>query len=156
MKILYLQKRDAGGGAKVSLDLMLKYLRKDIDYEVMELSYGYKPFRRKNLLVFGLWLLKLPLFLLEYYRAYQYSKGFDLVHINHDSLFVYGLLPVPVVMHMRVMCPDNIYVKLQCWIIDKTVDHLIFISLNEVMQFGKILGKCISTKWRVIYNAAFF
>lgn len=150
MKILYLDKTGKGGCQR-SLQKILKHLSSNISYEVKVLN-GYKPSERKNLWVLFLFLIKFIRYVYEWWWIRHIDC--DILHVNHDSLFVYALwFPKPVIYHMRTIIPENMFGKIQATIINRTASYLVFISVNERNRFVELTGNHICPN-EVIYNVA--
>jgi len=118
----------------------------------------YKPSSRNNIYVLSKFLMKFYFFLKSYKFLQQYiaTHRIDIIHLNHDSFFVYGLLfrnikNLKIVIHMRTMIPKNYFGILQGKIINKIAHHLIFISENEFKRFSELLGKG-PNRFSIIYN----
>ena len=84
------------------------------------------------------------------------NSRFDLVHFNLESAYLLAYLfrkktNIPFVMHMRTIRPVNIFSRMQMKIISRVVDHLVFISPNELKRFQLLNG---SAKHSIIYNIA--
>lgn len=101
-------------------------------------------------------------FALEYRRslgfrralAREVNERFDLVHFNHEALFLLArwLRPrtrVPLTMHIRTNLVDTVFARRQTRLISKNIDHLVFITENERDHFKRLGGRAGGT---VIYN----
>ena len=90
--------------------------------------------------------------------AHQVNKRFDVVHFNHESLFLLASwlrrrTSVPFSMHIRTICweYDNVFTRYHARTISRAVDHLVFITENEQSGFAKMGGRPNGT---VVYNIA--
>jgi glycosyltransferase involved in cell wall biosynthesis len=84
------------------------------------------------------------------------DNRFDLVHFNLESAYLLAHFfrkktTIPFVMHMRTIRPVNLFSRMQMKIISGAVNHLVFISPNELERFQLLNGKA---KHTVIYNIA--
>ena len=84
------------------------------------------------------------------------DNRFDLVHFNLESAYLLAYLfrkktTIPFVMHMRTIRPVNLFSRIQMKIISGAVNHLVFISPDELQRFQLLNGKA---KHTVIYNIA--
>jgi glycosyltransferase involved in cell wall biosynthesis len=120
----------------------------------------YKPSPRKNLFVLAQFLLRLPFFLNSCRLLSRFigENGIDIVHMNHDSFFVYGFYlrrhsKAKIIVHMRTMLPTNGYAAFQAACIERIADHLIFISENELRRYRDLLGRK-TRKSSIIFNTA--
>ena len=87
----------------------------------------------------------------------QAAKRFDVVHANHESLFLLaaGLrrrTNVPQVMHMRTIVAPSAFARWQARSIARSADHVVFITENERTAWGR-LGLQARVA-QVIYNIA--
>ena len=182
MNILFLDKEGGYGGSSRSLHYMVKnldhekivpsillreegpiikeYGRIGINTVVCKCMPIYKPSKRKNIIILLLFLLKAPFFI----RSYRYlcrtiaDRKIGIVHMNHDSFFVYGLLlkifkKQKIVFHIRTQFPDNIFARVQARIIVRIADYIVFISENEHQIFLRFTGGSLP-HYSVIYNPA--
>lgn len=103
-------------------------------------------------------------FALEYRRSLGFRRAltrevgerFDLVHFNHEALFLLARwfrprTRVPLTMHIRTNLVDTVFARRQIGLISKNIDHLVFITENERDHFKRLGGRARGT---VIYNIA--
>jgi glycosyltransferase involved in cell wall biosynthesis len=88
--------------------------------------------------------------------ADQVAGRFDLVHCNHESLFLLArwLRPrvgQPLTMHIRTNLWDTPFARWQVRSIARTVDHIVYITENEQLRH-RALGA--PGRGTVIYNVA--
>ncbi|MDY7001968.1 MAG: glycosyltransferase family 4 protein, partial [Thermodesulfobacteriota bacterium] len=88
--------------------------------------------------------------------AREADKRFDLVHFNHEALFLLArwLRPrtrVPFTMHIRTNLWDTAFARWQTRLVSKNIDHLVFITENERDRFKQLGGRARGT---VVYNIA--
>lgn len=88
---------------------------------------------------------------------YRSMGGFDLVHLNHESLFwlardIKSKSAMPVSMHIRTNLWPSIFATWQCRIAEQHTDARIFITENEQETFSRRAGHQVSGD--VIYNIA--
>ena len=180
VRVLYLDKEGGFGGSSRSLYFLIKNLeRESTEAQVVLRERGpaleryqelgvrtfllgrlpvYKPSLRNNLWILLLFLLRLRSFWdsSKILRSLVKNNRIDILHMNHDSFFVYGFLlkrftQVKILIHMRTMLPRNGYARLQARCIERMADHLIFISENERHRYCELLGRR-SAKGSVIFN----
>tara|TARA_Y100000588_G_scaffold386994_1_gene483769 strand:- start:289 stop:1521 length:1233 start_codon:yes stop_codon:yes gene_type:complete len=77
--------------------------------------------------------------------AKRINEEFDLVHFNHEGLFLLaralrGLVDVPFTMHGRTTIADNAFGRWQCRMISQVIDEMVFITENEQRNFMKLGG----------------
>tara|TARA_Y100001970_G_scaffold294127_1_gene447164 strand:- start:4332 stop:5513 length:1182 start_codon:yes stop_codon:yes gene_type:complete len=87
--------------------------------------------------------------------AKEVNARFDLVHFNHESLFLLShwlkkRTNVPFTMHIRTNLVPSIFSRIQAKIIQNSIDRLVFISENEKMSWSK-LG-LNTDNYSIIYN----
>lgn len=85
------------------------------------------------------------------------AHRFDLVHFNHEALFLLAAWlrrrhRKPQTMHVRTMLLSNAIGRGQAKIMAGTQDRLVFITENEREQFQSLAGR--SSEGTVIYNIA--
>ncbi len=182
INILFLDKEGGYGGSSRSLYFLIKNLdRFSFKPYVMLREEGpmldsyadlgvetfvrkgmpvYKPSLRNNLYVLFRFLLQIPNFIRSFRFLSRIITDYkiDILHVNHDSFFVYGVLlkylkGTKIVIHMRTMLPMNCFARFQAQCISKIADHLIFISENELWQFLK-LSRPATQQSSVIFNSA--
>ncbi len=71
---------------------------------------------------------------------WEMEKHFDVVHLNHESLFLLAWLirryaNLPISMHIRTIQFETALSRWQTRAISRLVDHLFFISVNEQRHF---------------------
>ena len=76
----------------------------------------------------------------------ELSRNFDIVHLNHESLFPLAWLirrysELPISMHIRTVQFDTALGRWQTRSISRYADHLIFISTNEQRTFRSRGGR---------------
>ncbi len=89
----------------------------------------------------------------DFIRASQFKKiivkevnqRFDLVHFNHEALFLLAryLRPkvdIPFTMHIRTNLWNTVFARWQTSCISNIMDHLVFITQNEEVNFRKLGG----------------
>jgi len=182
-RVLYIDIEGGWGGSSRSLYFLIKNLgRRDFEpvvvygkkgpnnrryAEIDVVSYCFSPIPRttamrcgnlKSIAVFSLKLLHLPRFLFFVNKLFR-KYDFDIVHLNHESLFFIAIFfriffKVPIVTHIRTMLPENLAAKLQCRITCRTSDYLIFISENERNLWLSLYGDLGLLRQSVIYNPA--
>jgi glycosyltransferase involved in cell wall biosynthesis len=81
-------------------------------------------------------------------------NDFDLIHFNHEALFLLAAylkpkVKIPLTMHIRTNLKNTIFARWQTSIISKNIDHLIFITENEQINYKKLGG---DQQGSVIYN----
>jgi glycosyltransferase involved in cell wall biosynthesis len=86
----------------------------------------------------------------------EVKTRFDLVHFNHEALFLLAtwLRPrttVPFTMHIRTMLWNTYFARWQYSSIARNIDGLVFITENERENFRRLTGKASG---EVIYNVA--
>ncbi len=84
------------------------------------------------------------------------GSRFDLVHFNHEALFLLArwLHPrtrAPLTMHIRTRLADNVFSRWQIREISGSTDHLVFITENERDNFTRLGG---TVPGDVIFNIA--
>jgi len=89
--------------------------------------------------------------------AHEVTSRFDLVHFNHEALFLLArwLRPrtrAPFVMHIRTNLHDSPFARMQSRISARSVDRFVFITENERATFERQAGRPV--EGRVIYNIA--
>lgn len=105
------------------------------------------------------------IFMRDWYRGAHFRKRlqrevpgqFDLIHLNHESLFWLGRwlrkrIDVPVTMHIRTNLPNNEVARFQEKTIHQHMNHLVFITENERTQFEQLSGA--PSTGTVIHNIA--
>jgi glycosyltransferase involved in cell wall biosynthesis len=83
------------------------------------------------------------------------NQRFDLVHFNHESLFLLARwlrkrTRVPFTLHVRTMPHDTMFARWQARAAAEVMDHVIFITENEQRRMAERGGR-----WRqatVVYN----
>jgi len=114
------------------------------------------PRLSRNLLVYGLfcidWIQSLR-FRRELIHA---AANVDIIHLNHESLFLLARWLKPRVnavltMHIRTNLYGTVFCRWQTRCIAKALDHLIFITENEQKSVSKFSGKQVSGS--VIFNS---
>lgn len=181
MNILYLDKEGGFGGSSRSLYFMIKSVNRSRfkpfvvfrekgkifeAYKALGVEHTfvcrrmpvYKPSKRKNLYVLALFLGRWNHFgkSLRTLCKIVETERIDLVHMNHDSFFVYakglkGRTRAKIVIHMRTMLPVNIFAAWQAKKIASFADGLVFISENELDRFRKLYPGKIPP-YRIIHN----
>lgn len=78
--------------------------------------------------------------------AEEVNARFDLVHFNHEGLFVLarwlrGRMDVPFTMHLRTNLVDTPFARWQTRTISRTIDHLVFITENERRSYHRLGGE---------------
>lgn len=141
MKILYLDKVSIGGSRR-SLEVLQRYLPPEVDYRTIMINDGLKPSSRNNLLVFLIWAVcKSWRFVFNFWRVWWASRAYDLIHINHDALWLYLFVPgKPKIMHMRTMLPKSWFANIQAGVILMLSSGLIFITDNERCRFDEFFS----------------
>lgn len=99
---------------------------------------------------------------MEFYRARKFktdlarklNSGVDLVHLNHEGLFLLARWlkkhsKTPRSMHIRKSITNTIFARWQMRLISRSVDGLFFITENEERRFEEMGGFGTG---RVIYN----
>ena len=181
ISVLFLDKEGGYGGSSRSLYFLIKHLDKSrvLPFVILRQHgpalelYGelgvrtlvfeglpvYKPSPRNNLWVLFLFLLRIGSFLNSWRLLSRLiaENEIDVIHMNHDSFFVYGIFlrrlsTARIVIHMRTMLPVNRYAVLQARCIEKVADHLVFISENEMQRYGELLGRK-TDKASVVFNS---
>jgi glycosyltransferase involved in cell wall biosynthesis len=180
--VLYLDKEGGFGGSSRSLYLLIKNLdRSEFTPYVLVREAGpvlhayqelgvkvflrkemplYKPSQRKNLYVLLLFLARLRGFLSSsrFLSGLLEEYSIDIVHFNHDGFFVYGPAlkkngKTKLLMHMRTMFPVNAFARRQAKSIQRHMDHLVFISENEVERLSTLLGR-EPGQYSIVFNPA--
>lgn len=90
--------------------------------------------------------------------ARKISEDFDLVHFNHEGLFLLARVlrekvSCPFVMHGRTAIADNFFGRWQCRVISRVIDEMVFITENEQRTFPYPITAGRSFPNTVIYNA---
>lgn len=181
LRVLYLDKEGGFGGSSRSLYFLIKNLdRKRTEAQVVLRERGpalerykelgvktfllerapvYKPSLRNNLWVLFVFMSRLYSFWHSSCLLSSHIKksGIDVIHMNHDSFFVYGFSlrrssSAKILIHMRTMLPLNRYAAIQARCIERIADHLVFISENEFSRYCELLGRR-SAKGSVVFNA---
>ncbi len=99
--------------------------------------YSALPRLSRNLLAVGrAWLGQARLRASFDELVSEADKRFDVVHANHESLFLLASrlrqrVRTPIVMHLRTMVADTIFARWQARSIGNAVDHAVFITENE-------------------------
>ncbi len=93
--------------------------------------------------------------------AREIDGRFDLVHFNHEALFLLArwLRPrtrVPFTMHIRTSPTDTPFARWQTRMIARTIDHLVFITENEQANFARLGGepKACSAIYNIVTPSA--
>ena len=115
------------------------------------------PRLSRNLYVYGLALwehLRARAFCRE--LAEETGKRFDLVHFNHEGLFLLARwlrrqTRVPLTMHIRKSLTDTAFARWQLRTAGRVADYVVFITENERARFREFGGRALGT---VIYNIA--
>ena len=76
----------------------------------------------------------------------EIDERFDLIHFNHEALFplarwLRGRANVPLTMHIRTNLHDSAFARWQTRSIAASIDHLIFITENELRNFAALGGQ---------------
>jgi glycosyltransferase involved in cell wall biosynthesis len=84
-------------------------------------------------------------------------RRFDLVHLNHEALFILGRwlkrrTHIPVTAHVRTILADSAFARWQCRTLANVATRLLFITENERASFERHAGRTVSG--RVVYNIA--
>lgn len=87
--------------------------------------------------------------------AAEAGARFDLVHFNHEALFMLARWlgrrsAVPLTMHIRTNLHDTPFARWQNRAIAETMDHLVFITENERGTLERLAGR--TTRGTVIHN----
>ncbi len=90
-------------------------------------------------------------------RLLEEARRFDLVHFNHEGLFLlarwlHHRLDRPITMHIRTMLPPSTFARWQARTIARTADACAFITDNERRRIAFLAGT--SLPGTVIYNIA--
>lgn len=85
------------------------------------------------------------------------NERFDLVHINHESLYWLALwlskrTALPITVHIRTRPPTGPFARLQAKLLAASADHFVFITENEREHFDHLLGN--ASDGTVIFNIA--
>lgn len=85
----------------------------------------------------------------------EISQRFDLVHFNHEGLFLLARwlrsrVQVPFTMHIRTNLRGTFFARWQNRTIARTIQHLIYITENERITLEKLSG--LKTTGSVIFN----
>ncbi len=85
------------------------------------------------------------------------TERFDVVHANHESLFLLlaalrRRTELPLVMHLRTIVVPSVVARWQARSIGGTVDHAVFITENERDAWGRLGLQ--ATDRSVVYNIA--
>jgi glycosyltransferase involved in cell wall biosynthesis len=85
------------------------------------------------------------------------SRGMDLVHFNHEALFLLAKWfrqqsGIPTSMHIRTVLRESLFARWQERTILEAVDHQIFITENERTALEKLAGH--QSNGSIIYNIA--
>lgn len=88
--------------------------------------------------------------------AAEIDGRFDLVHFNHEGLFLVAKalrsrISMPMTMHMRTNCWNTAFARWQMRETAGAIDHFVFITENERETFNRLGGGGEGT---VIYNIA--
>ena len=88
--------------------------------------------------------------------AREARDRFDLVHFNHEALFLLARwlrrrTHAPFTMHIRTRLTDTVFSRWQTRAISRSLDHLVFITENERDTFTRLGGTAPGT---VIFNIA--
>lgn len=86
--------------------------------------------------------------------AREINDRFDLVHFNHEGLFLLARwlrrrTAVPFTMHIRTNLVDTLFARWQTRVVSRVMDHVVFITENEEATFRSQGGRVDGT---VIYN----
>lgn len=178
LKVLILDIEGGHGGSSKSIFYSVKNCNSDlVDIEIWCKKYGviedwYQKIDKKISIVedmprinsykkFWVNIFEILKYFFNFRKSNNFRKklvsisaNFDIIHLNHYSLahLAFWLKPkinCKIVMHGRVMLPNNFFSKLQCKMISRGVDKLVFITENERENFRK-LG--CQTEGSVIYN----
>ena len=103
-------------------------------------------------------------FIVDWIKSYRFrnktvkelNSRFDLLHCNHESLFLFAKwiknrVNLPITAHIRTIRPINIFSNWQKKTIVKTMKDIVFITENEMHSYNGFLDE---SKGRVIYNIA--
>jgi glycosyltransferase involved in cell wall biosynthesis len=87
------------------------------------------------------------------------QRHVEVIHLNHDSLFVVGLISrmmfgKKIVLHVRTMLPPNRWAKVQMFISLKVADYLVFITENERELWFSTWKKLRCVPNTVVHNIA--
>ena len=87
----------------------------------------------------------------------QKAMRFDLVHANHESLFLLAVhlrryADTPLVMHMRTIVVPSVFARWQARSIARSADQVVFITENEREAWERLGLRTPAA--RVIYNIA--
>ena len=181
MNVLYLDKEGGFGGSSRSLYFMIKNLNRSrfepfvvfrergaiLDaYRALGVEHTYlcrempvyKPSKRKNPYVLALFLARWNHFKKALGTLCEIVETchIDLVHMNHDSFFVYskglkGRTRAKIIIHMRTMFPVNAYAGWQAERIASFADGLVFISENELDRFRELYSGKVP-EYRILHN----
>jgi len=104
------------------------------------------------------------IFSINWIRSYRFrsqtineiNSNFDLLHCNHESLFLFARwlknrVNVPITTHIRTIRPVNMFSNWQKKIIGATMSKIVFITENEMKPYELFIGK---NKSIVIHNIA--
>ena len=86
----------------------------------------------------------------------EVNARFDLVHFNHEGLFLVARWLKPrthagIVMHIRTTPWDTLFARWQTRMIARTVDRLVFITEEVGARFNAVGGRALG---KVIHNIA--
>jgi hypothetical protein len=128
MKVLYLTKKDQGGGSAKSLQVMLSW--STIDHDTHEVSYSWRPHERNSLYTL------LMFFASRWWRELKAlrtaEQGYDILHINHEGLIWYAFgSELKVVCHIRTDWPKGVWSWLFRVLVVSLSDAVIKISPNS-------------------------
>jgi len=137
------------------------YQAKGIEVQVMPdmPTISSLPRLSRNLYTFGRFLLttwpRSSAF--RHMSAKIAAQRFDLIHCNHESLFLFGRwlkpqITAPLTFHIRTNLWDSWFARFQVKVIANTASNMIFITENEKDTFGRHLGT--EPYGQVIYNGA--
>lgn len=122
--------------------------------------YSYAPRLQKSLKIFIGSIPRLIKIFTAVKKIEQIcdEEGIDLIHLNYEGLFLMAWLlklrlNLPMVCHSRTHIPKNIFGKIVVLFLSKFVDHMFFISDNEVNRFKLLAGKSRNTG-ELLWNIA--
>ena len=174
LKVLILDIEGGHGGSSKSIFYSVKNCNSDlVDIEIWCKKYGviedwYQKIDKKISIVeemprinsykkFWVNIFEILKYFFNFRKSNNFRKklvsisaNFDIIHLNHYSLahLAFWLKPkinCKIVMHGRVMLPNNFFSKLQCKMISRGVDKLVFITENERENFRKLGGVLLNS-----------